>query len=276
MRPFSTTAPRNHEEPVEEPLAKLQHIISAALKKLEDQKQSIYELSLQLNMASPEQSKQQVFLEGSFEDLAEEFASYIDTINKVDPTGGLHAEVKPLLEAKQKDDVLKKLVVGSMALNNAPEKEYSAAYNLLIYLVMQSPNVNMFLPKLCENVTKPLVSSPIHGAGLAVSVLTILFNFLEEANEVRYNIFQAILRVVKTGGLFEMLRPQLRMVDQWLILWDVDEEDQRKLYGQIADVAEDAGDKEYVNFSHHICSKVLIMTQGSLPMDFKISTHLHL
>lgn len=185
-----------------------------------------------------------VFLEGTFPDLCEEFAGYIDNINKV--TGdGLQTEIKPLLEANQKDDVLKKLVVGSLALNNAPEKEYSAAYNLLIYLVMQSPNTNMFLPKICENITKGLTTSPAHGPALAVSVLTILFNFLDPTDEVRYNVFQAIIRVVKTGGLFEMLRPQLKCVDGWVKTWDVDEEDQRKLFGQISDVAEDGGYMEY-------------------------------
>jgi translation initiation factor 3 subunit M len=41
-----------------------------------------------------------------------------------------------------------------------------------------------------------------------------------------------------------MLRPQLKKLDTWIEQWDVDEEDQRKLFGQIADVAEDAGEEE--------------------------------
>lgn len=190
--------------------------------------------------------QQIVFIEGSFADLSEEFAGYIDNINKVSATNGLQAEIKPLLEANQKDEVLKKLVTGATALSNAPEKEYSAAYNLLIYLVMQSPNTSIFLPKLCDQITKPLTTSPVNGPSLAVSVLTILFNFLNEENEVRYNVFQAILRVVKAGGLFETLRPQLKYLDGWLKLWEVDEEDSRKLFGQIADVAEESGNKTYV------------------------------
>lgn len=190
--------------------------------------------------------QQLVFIEGSFGDLAEEFAGYIDNINKVNATSGLQAEIKSLMEDNKKDEILKKLVLGATALSNAPEKEYSAAYNLLIYLVMQSPNTNMFLPKLCDAITKPLTTSPINGPGLQVSVLTILFNFLNTDNEVRYNVFQAILRVVKVGGMFEMLRSQLKFIDGWVELWDVEEDAQRKLYGQIADVAEDAGDNEYV------------------------------
>jgi translation initiation factor 3 subunit M len=71
-----------------------------------------------------------------------------------------------------------------------------------------------------------------------------VFNLLQPDNEVRFNVFQAILRLIKTSGLFEMLRPQLKKLDAWLVEWEVDEEDQRKLYAQIADTAEDAGEEE--------------------------------
>jgi hypothetical protein len=57
------------------------------------------------------------------------------------------------------------------------------------------------------------------------------------------------LRLVKTSGLYEMLRPQQKKLDIWIEQWDVDEEDQRKLYGQIADVADDAGEEESVQLT---------------------------
>jgi translation initiation factor 3 subunit M len=194
-------------------------------------------------------TENQVFIDGTFEDLAEELAAYIDNIKKVDEDTGLRSEVGPLLKANKKDDVLKKLVTASPALNAAPEKEFTAAYNLLVYLVVQSPNVNMFLPKVCENLSRPITSSPINGPGLALSVLTTLFNLLRPDNEVRFNVFQAILRLVKASGLFEMLRPQLVKLDTWIEQWDIDEEDQRKLFGQIADIAEDASEEELVPFT---------------------------
>jgi translation initiation factor 3 subunit M len=188
----------------------------------------------------------QVFVDGTFEDLAEELAAYIDNVKKTED-GGVSAEIKPLLEANKKDEALKRLVTGSPVLNAAPEKEFTAAYNLLVYLIIQSPNVNMFLPKVCENLSRPITSSPVNGSGLALSVLTTLFNLLQPDNEVRFNVFQAILRLVKTSGLYEMLRPQLKKLDTWIEQWDVDEEDQRKLFGQIADVADDAGEEELVH-----------------------------
>jgi translation initiation factor 3 subunit M len=162
---------------------------------------------------------QMVFIEGSFQDLAQELAEYLN----------IGSEVQPLLEENKKDVALRKLVAQSIALNSIPEKEFTAAYNLLIYLVIQSPSVNTFLPRICDNLSKPITSSPINGPGLALNALTTIFNLLQPDNEVRFNVFQAILRLIKNNGLFELLRSQLTHLDAWISEWDVDEEDQRKL-----------------------------------------------
>ena len=176
------------------------------------------------------------FVEGSFADLARDIADYLH----------ITAEIEPLLEANTKDEVLKKLVTASASLNSYPEKEFTAAWNLLVYLVMQSPNVNMFLPRMCDNLSKPVSSAPINGPGLALNVLTTIFNLLAPDNDVRFNVFQAILRLVKTTGSFETLRPQLKKLDKWIEEWELDEEDQRKVFGQLAEVADDAGEQSYV------------------------------
>jgi translation initiation factor 3 subunit M len=179
---------------------------------------------------------QHVFIDGTFADLAKELGDYLN----------VGVEIQPLLDNNQKDEALKKLVTASTSLNSTSEKEFTAAYNLLIYLVLQSPSVNMFLPRICDNLSKPVTSSPLNGPGLALNILTTIFNLLAPDNEVRFNVFQAIIRLVKTSGLFETLKPQLQKLDGWLEEWEVDEEDQRKLFGQIADAAEDAGEEEYV------------------------------
>jgi len=179
---------------------------------------------------------QYCFVEGTFADLARDLAEYLH----------ISAEIEPLLEANTKDEVLKKLVTAAAGLNSYPEKEFTAAYNLLVYLVMQSPNVNMFLPRMCDHLTKPITSAPVNGSGLALNVLTTIFNLLQPDNEVRFNVFQAILRLVKNSGNFETLRPQLKKLDQWIGEWDLDEEDQRKIFGMLADAAEDVGEQGYV------------------------------
>jgi translation initiation factor 3 subunit M len=73
-----------------------------------------------------------LLIEGSFSELSDEFAQYIDTLRK---EGSLQSEIAPLLEPirqqeqsegepdlKQRDEVLKKLVGAATVLNGAPEK----------------------------------------------------------------------------------------------------------------------------------------------------------
>jgi len=65
-----------------------------------------------------------LLIEGSFEELSDELAQYIEEIRKKQGEDGasLRAEITPLLEQGQKDEALKKLVTGSIVLNAAPEK----------------------------------------------------------------------------------------------------------------------------------------------------------
>ncbi|EKG14762.1 hypothetical protein MPH_08037 [Macrophomina phaseolina MS6] len=187
-----------------------------------------------------------LLIEGSFEELVDELAQYLDALKKThgEESSDLHSECAQLLEENKKDDVLKKLVTASAVLNSAPEKEFAAAYNLLIHLVRQSPNVNMYLPPMCKNVSNPITSSPANSTGLSLSVLTTIFNVLQPDNDSRYHVFLAILRVVKSSSTFESLKPQLKHIDSWLAQWESDEEEQRKLYLAITDAAQENGDDE--------------------------------
>ncbi|KAF2658246.1 PCI-domain-containing protein [Lophiostoma macrostomum CBS 122681] len=187
-----------------------------------------------------------LLIEGSFEELSDELAQYVDNLKKSqgDESSDIQGEVAQLLQDNKKDEVLKKLVMGSQVLNQAPEKEFVAAYNLLIHLVRQSPNVGMFLPRICGHLTAPVTSSPANGGGLALSILSTIFNTLAPSNDMRYHILLAIVRVVKQTSNFETLRPQLKHLDSWLEEWDLEEEDTRKLYLAISEVAADAGEDE--------------------------------
>ncbi|CAF9924664.1 MAG: hypothetical protein HETSPECPRED_005647 [Heterodermia speciosa] len=187
-----------------------------------------------------------LLIEGTFEELVDELAQYIDDLRKKQSEDSplLRSEITPLLEQGSKDDALKRLVSGSSILNSAPEKEFTAAYNLLIHLVRQSPNNDKFLPKICQNLSQPITSSPSNGPGLALSILSTIFNILPSSNDVRYHVFLAILRVIRSSSLFETLRPQLKNLDSWVAEWDTDAEDQRTLYLSIADAAAEAGDAD--------------------------------
>ena len=93
-------------------------------------------------------------------------------------------------------------------------------------------------PNLCA----PIPSSPSNGSALALQLLTTIFNILPPNADTRYHVFLAILRVVRSSASYDVLRPQLKRLDTWIVQWDTDEEDQRKLYLQIADLAAEAGE----------------------------------
>ena len=185
-------------------------------------------------MAAPSQP-QLVFVDGSFADLAQEMADYLN----------IGDEVKPLIEKDQKDEVLKKIIIASPALNAQPEKEFTAAYNLLVYLVLQSENIGQLLPRVCDNLSKPITSSPLNGTSLALNALSNIFNQLPPDNALRFNVFGAIVRFVKQNGSFDAIKRYLPNLDAWFKQWKTDEEDQRKLYEQIAEAAQEAGDEKY-------------------------------
>lgn len=102
----------------------------------------------------------------------------------------------------------------------------------------------MFLPKICQNLSAPITSSPQNGGGLALSILSTIFNTTSANSEVRYHVLLAILRVIRATSNFETLRPQLKQLDTWLEAWETEDEDARKLYLAVSDVATDAGEDE--------------------------------
>ena len=177
---------------------------------------------------------QLIFVDGSFPELAQEMADYVQVGD----------EVKPLLAKDQNEDALQAIVKAAGHLNSVPEKEFTAAYNLLIHLVLQSPNPKKHLPAVCQNLLKPVTSSPSHGVTLAANALSTIFNLLEVDNPLRYNVFMQILRFVKQYSQYDLLKPRLENVPKWLEDWDMDEEASRKMYVEVADVAADGGDDE--------------------------------
>ncbi len=80
-----------------------------------------------------------LLIEGSFSELADELAQYVDTVSKSEAGSGVQNEIAPTLGdirekeqaeepadpasiQKQKDEVLKKIVGKAAVLNTAPEK----------------------------------------------------------------------------------------------------------------------------------------------------------
>ncbi len=74
-----------------------------------------------------------LLIEGSFEELADELAHYVDEVQKklTPENANVQAEITPLLEKGQKDEVLRKLVTATDVLNNAPEKGGQLVYTFI-------------------------------------------------------------------------------------------------------------------------------------------------
>ncbi|KAI0176387.1 hypothetical protein GGR52DRAFT_540761 [Hypoxylon sp. FL1284] len=192
--------------------------------------------------AQPEaQPRQYVFVDSPFPDLAQEMANYVqvgDEVSAMIQAGTKNGEVT------NKDEILKKIVLAVPALLSIPEKEFTAAYNCLAYLILQSDNPEMFLPRVCENLMKPIVSSPVNGTGLALFALTSIFNMLPPNSELRYHVFMAVLQFLKQHSMFDNLKGHLPYLSRWTIEWGIDEEEQRKLYLRVSEVAAEAGDEK--------------------------------
>ncbi|KAI9924134.1 hypothetical protein ASPWEDRAFT_26268 [Aspergillus wentii DTO 134E9] len=201
-----------------------------------------------------------LLIEGSFTELADEFAQYVDALRK-NEGASLQAEISPLLEPlrqqeqneeqadlKQRDEVLKKLVSAAAVLNSAPEKEITPSYNLLVHLVQQASDADMFLSRICTYLAKPITTSPQFGPTLAISILTTIFNTLSSTDSSRFHVLLAIIAVIRQSAsayAFEALKPQLTaQLPTWLASWELDEEEAQKLHLAVAEAAQVAGDTE--------------------------------
>ena len=156
-------------------------------------------------------------VEGAFEELALELAAYLD--NAKGEEGTIANDITPLLadpekserpQQTDKDAVLKKLVTASSILNGAPERELQAAYNLLIHLISQAEDPDRYLPPVCKYLQAPITSSPHNGGGIALGILSTLFNTIQPDDETRYHVLLAIISVIKSTGNYDTLAPQLK------------------------------------------------------------------
>lgn len=126
--------------------------------------------------------------------------------------------------------------------------EIIPSYNLLVHLVRQSSDPDVFLPRICTYLAKPITTSPQFGPTLAISILTTIFNTLSANDSSRYHVLLAIVAVIRQSGsgyAFEALKPQLaNQLPTWLSAWELDHEEAQKLHIAVADAATAAGDDD--------------------------------
>ncbi|KAG6089467.1 hypothetical protein E4U30_007347 [Claviceps sp. LM220 group G6] len=187
-----------------------------------------------MSAAKTKEQPQLLFVDGTFEELAKEMAEYL----KADEAVQLLAK-----DEVSKEDVLAKLVAASPGLSTVPEKEYTAASNLLIHLVLQSADPKKYLQTLCGNLAKVPVNSSVHGPGLSLNALTTVFNLLPEGDVICARIFMEIVKFLKAHSMFDTLRPYLEKLPEWLESWEASEEIERMIYENVAEAAWEAGEE---------------------------------
>ncbi|KUI56608.1 Eukaryotic translation initiation factor 3 subunit M [Cytospora mali] len=181
-----------------------------------------------------------VFVDGSTNDVLQEIADYLQ----------IGDEIRSTLEKGDTEDALTTIVKTSAVLNSKPEKEVGPAYNLLIFAVVNhSKEPKKHLPTICQNLTKPITSSPVNGRDLALGSLSTVFNLLAKDDPIRFNVFLQIVRFVKLNNMFDTIKPALKNVPGWLEAWGVEEEERQKVYVEIADAAE-AADENKIAYEH--------------------------
>jgi translation initiation factor 3 subunit M len=179
---------------------------------------------------------QLLFVDGSLPELTEELGDYLQ----------IGDEVRAHLKDNQAEEALQAIVKESPSLNSVPEAEFTPAYSLLIHLVINSKDPKRYLPAICQNLQKPITTSPQHGTSLALFAFQSIFNFLNYDNPLRYNVWMQILKFVKQTSSWELLKwsSSLDKMQTWFKDWDTDEEGQRRMLVETAEVADDAGDEE--------------------------------
>lgn len=124
--------------------------------------------------------------------------------------------------------------------------EFIPSYNLLIHLVRPSPLLPELLPIILNNLSTPPSSSPNNGPALVLSILTTIFNVLLPTSNLRSTVFQNILKIISTHGLYEVLSPQLKNLDRWFAEWSSSDVEIRSILITVANIAEEASDDECV------------------------------
>ena len=98
------------------------------------------------------------------------------------------------------------------------------------------------LPTLLANLSTLPPSSPTNGPALVLSILTTIFNALPTISKLRSTVFQAILKIVSTYGLYDILSPQLKHLRRWFAEWGSSDEEIRSILVTVANISEEAGD----------------------------------
>ncbi|KAF9987907.1 hypothetical protein BGZ75_010315 [Mortierella antarctica] len=178
-----------------------------------------------------------IFIDAPVQDQAVELATYISSL-RADEQQALVKEVVSLVEAEKVADAANVLVKESKTLLEAPEKEFEAAFNLLVAIALNDANKTGL-----EQILKTIVSEPTQKTTLKFKVLSNIFNTLPANSPLRLPVFTSIVELAVATDDMDLVLPQLQYVPSWISEWGVGVEAERTLLLAVSDRLKETGNQ---------------------------------
>ncbi|KAG0197479.1 hypothetical protein BGX28_009050 [Mortierella sp. GBA30] len=177
-----------------------------------------------------------IFIDAPVQDQAVELATYISSL-RADEEQALVKEVIALVEADKVSEATNVLIKESKTLLEAPEKEFEAAFNLLVAVGL---NVNK---DVLDQILKTIVSEPTQKTAIKFKVLSNVFNTLPANSPLRLSAFSSIVDLAVASDDMDLILPQLQYVPGWINEWAVGVEAERALLLTLSDRLKESGNK---------------------------------
>ncbi|RGB31667.1 hypothetical protein C1646_626875, partial [Rhizophagus diaphanus] len=188
-----------------------------------------------------------------------EFASYVSKLKgEPEEKGPFIIETRNLLKDKKFEQVFQLFAKSTSVLLEAPEKEFEAIFNLLIAILKSaSPETH---PTLIKSSIESLVANQNDKAIQKLKVLQNLYNTLEYASPLRYDVFLTILDIAAKNDEIDTLLLQLSRLDTWVKEWAISTNQIRELYMTVSNRLKEAGE---LKLSHDFLLKHLATYSSS-------------
>ncbi|KAF9966706.1 hypothetical protein BGZ70_001541 [Mortierella alpina] len=178
-----------------------------------------------------------IFIDAPVQDQAVELATYISSL-RADEEQALVKEVVALVEAEKVADAANVLVKESKTLLEAPEKEFEAAFNLLVAIALSDASKTGL-----EQILKTVIAEPAQKTTLKFKVLSNIFNTLPANSPLRLPVFTSIVELAVASDDMDLVLPQLQYVPNWISEWGVGVEAERTLLMTVSDRLKETGNQ---------------------------------
>ncbi|CAN6597402.1 hypothetical protein TRVA0_001S04214 [Trichomonascus vanleenenianus] len=182
-----------------------------------------------------------MIVDGVLGEYVQEISGYIDALNKVaEGSDGLVKKTSELMAqetSESQEQTFQIIAEQSSVLGAAPEREFEAAYNLVLHILTFSSRLTEILPVVLKNLSENGPQTA-NGPVLVLAVMSNLFNILPASSPLRFTVFQAILKFAAATNNLHLILGQLKNLPVWLNQWGVDEANKQSLYAEIGDLVE--------------------------------------